>query len=169
MKTLLLILFFTFSSLLASSAGIEVKSQDPLNDIGLLLVVVGISFMIIEVFVIGFGILGIGGVIALTAGSILLFNADTIPLVIAFSIVSLVFFVMLIRLFLKSRSTKVVTGAEEMIGSVGRVIDVTDEGYHIFCHAEIWNGMSKEKLSVGESVQVVGLSDLVLEVKPLKE
>ena len=169
MKTLLLILLFTLSPLFAASTGIELKSEDPLNDVGLLLVVVGISFMIIEVFVIGFGILGIGGVIAFAIGSILLFNADTIPLVIAFSLVCLAFFIMLIRLYLRSRSKKVITGTQEMIGLKGQVIDVTNEGYHVFCHAEIWNATSQVKLRVGESIQVVGLSDLVLEVKPLKE
>ncbi len=169
MKSLLPLLLFTLSSLFAASTGVEIKSVDPLNDVGLLLVIVGISFMILEVFVIGFGILGIGGVIAFTVGSILLFNADTIPLVIAFSLVSFAFFVMLMRLYLKSRSKKVVTGTQEMIGLKGHVIDVTDEGYHVLCHGEIWNATSKEKLSVGESVQVVGLSDLILKVKPLKE
>ena len=76
---------------------------------------------------------------------------------------------MLMRLFIKSRSAKIVTGVEEMIGSQGVVIDVTQKGYHVFCHAEMWNAHSKVKLSVGENVQVVGLKDLVLEVKPLKE
>ena len=56
-----------------------------------------------------------------------------------------------------------------MIGSQGVVVDVTPKGYHVFCHAETWNAHSQVKLSVGERVQVVGLKDLVLEVKPLKE
>ena len=146
----------------------------PFNYAGLLLIILGISFIIAEVFV-GFGILGIGGVIAFAFGSILLFdtnalgNTISIPLVIAFSLVTLGFFIMLMRLFVKSRSAKIVTGEEEMIGSQGVVVDVTQEGYHVFCHAETWNAHSQVKLSVGERVQVVGLKDLVLEVKPLKE
>ena len=147
----------------------------PFNYAGLLLIILGISFMIAEVFVAGFGILGIGGVVAFSFGSILLFDAETlgnsvsIPLIIAFGLVSLAFFVMLMRLFLQSRSLKVVTGMQEMIGLEGYVVDITDTGYHVFCHAETWNAISQSKLSVGESVQIVGLSDLVLEVKPLKE
>jgi membrane-bound serine protease (ClpP class) len=145
----------------------------PFNYAGLLLIILGISFIIAEVFV-GFGILGIGGVIAFAFGSVLLFDANTlgntvsIPLVIALSLVTLGFFIMLMRLFIKSRSAKIVTGEEEMIGSQGVVVDVTQEGYHVFCHAETWNAHSKVKLSAGERVQVVGLKDLVLEVKPLK-
>ncbi|MDD2357381.1 MAG: NfeD family protein [Thiovulaceae bacterium] len=175
MKTLLLLLFVALSSLFASSAVVELKDTETLYNIGLLLIMAGISFMIVEVFVIGVGVLGIGGVTAFIFGSILLFDAGalgnniTISLLIAFSLVSLAFFIMMVRVFLKSRSTKVATGTEEMIGLTGHVVEVTDTGYHVFCHAEVWNAISKVKLNVGESVQVVGLSDLVLEVKPLKE
>ncbi|MCJ7765012.1 MAG: nodulation protein NfeD, partial [Thiovulaceae bacterium] len=95
----------------------------PFNYAGLLLIILGISLMIAEVFVAGFGILGIGGVIAFAFGSLLLFDADTLgssvstPLVIAFSLVSLGFFILVVRLFLRSRSAKIVSGAEEMIGA----------------------------------------------------
>ena len=79
----------------------------PFNYAGLLLIILGIAFMVAEVFITGFGILGLGGVAAFAFGSLLLFDADTlgsgvsIPLVIAFSLVSLGFFI-----FLKLPSTK---------------------------------------------------------------
>ncbi len=147
----------------------------PFNYAGLLLMILGISLMIVEVFVSGFGILGIGGVISFAFGSLLLFNTNTlgnsvsIPLVIAFSLVSLVFFIMLMRLFLHSRSSKVVTGVEGMVGSLAQVTDLSDEGYHVACHGEIWNATSKTKLRVGQRVQVLELSGLILRVKPIKE
>lgn len=147
----------------------------PFNYAGLLLIILGISFMIIEVFVSGFGVLGIGGVISFAFGSFLLFDADTlgnsvsIPLVIAFSLVSLAFFVMVMRLFLSSRAAKVVTGAEEMVGSFAEVINTSDEGYHIMSHGEVWNATSQEKLSVGQKVQVIGLNGLTLKVISIKE
>jgi len=95
----------------------------PFNYAGLFLILLGISFMITEVFVAGFGILGVGGVISFAFGSVLLFDAQTlgnsvsIPIVIAFSIVSLFFFILIVRLFLESQSAKIVTGSEEMGGS----------------------------------------------------
>jgi membrane-bound serine protease (ClpP class) len=148
----------------------------PFNYAGLLLIVLGIGFMIIEVFVAGFGVLGIGGVVAFVFGSILLFDADTlgqsisIPLIIAFSIVSLAFFLMIMKLFLTSRSAKIVSGAEEIIGSYGDVIDVTEHGYyHLLLEGEIWSAISEDDLVVGQRVEVVELSGLVLKVKPIKE
>ena len=147
----------------------------PFNYAGLLLILLGISFMVAEVFVSGFGILGIGGVTAFAFGSILIFDAQTLgsgvslPLVIAFSIVSLLFFIFVIRLFIKSRSTHVVTGREEMIDSVAEVIKVNKNDYLVHCHGETWSANSKEKLIVGQRVQVTDFSGLILKVKPIKE
>ena len=147
----------------------------PFNYAGLLLIILGIAFMVSEVFISGFGILGIGGVVAFAFGSLLLFDADTIgssvsiPLIIAFSISSLAFFILVMRLFLSSRSAKVVSGVEEMIGATAEVLESFDNGYLVHCHGERWSATSESELSVGQSVQVVELCGLILKVKPIKE
>ena len=147
----------------------------PFNYAGLLLIMLGIAFMVAEVFVAGFGILGIGGVISFSIGSLLLFDADTIgssvsiPLIFAFALVSLAFFILVMRLFVKSRSLKVVSGAEEMVGLIGEVVESSEKGYHVLCHGETWSAKSESKLEVGQRVEVVELSHLVLKVKPIKE
>jgi len=147
----------------------------PFNYAGLLLILLGIAFMVAEVFVSGFGILGIGGVVAFVFGSLLLFDADTlgqgisIPLVIAFGLVSLAFFIVVIRLFLRSRSARVVSGAEEMVGALAEVLDADEKGYHVRCHGETWRATSESRLSVGQEVRVAELSGLVLKVKPIEE
>lgn len=147
----------------------------PFNYAGLILIILGIAFMIAEVFVVGFGILGIGGVISFAFGSLLLFDANTlgssisIPLIIAFTFVSLSFFIFVMRLFLSSRSAKVVSGAEEMIGIIAEVTGVDADSYHVYCHGETWSAKSKSKLEVGQRVEVLKLSGLTLEVKPIKE
>jgi len=147
----------------------------PFNYAGLMLMLLGIFFIVAELFIAGFGILGIGGIIAFAFGSILLFDADTlgssvsIPLVLAFSIVSLVFFIWVIRVFISSRSAKIVTGVEDIIGSDAEVIGVDKSGYHVYCHGESWSAKSKSELDIGEKVKVVKLSGLTLEIKPIKE
>ncbi|MGB5964941.1 MAG: nodulation protein NfeD [Sulfurimonadaceae bacterium] len=147
----------------------------PFNYAGLLLIILGIAFMVAEVFVSGFGILGIGGVVAFAFGSLLLFDADTLgssvslPLVIAFSLVSLAFFILVMRLFIRSRSAKVVTGAEEMVGAVGEVTESDGKEYRVLCHGETWRATSESTLTVGQKVQVVELYDLILAVKPIEE
>ena len=147
----------------------------PFNYAGLLLMLLGIAFMISEVFIAGFGILGIGGVISFALGSLLLFDANTIgsgvsiPLIIAFTISSLAFFIFIIRLFISSRSAKVVSGIEEMLGSSAEVMELKEKDYIVHCHGENWSAISDNKLSVGQRVEVIELSGLVLKVKPIKE
>lgn len=147
----------------------------PFNYAGLLLILLGIAFMVAEVFIAGFGIFGIGGVIAFAFGSLLLFDADvmgsevSIPLIVAFTIISLSFFILVIKLFLNSKSAKVVTGAEEMIGAAAEVIDSVENGYIVRCHGEVWSATSQSELFVGQRVEVIELSGLVLKVKPIKE
>ena len=147
----------------------------PFNYAGLLLILLGITFMVAEVFISGFGILGIGGVVAFAFGSLLLFDADTlgsgvsIPLIIAFTVASLTFFIIVMKLFISSRSSKVVSGIEEMVGVTAEVIEYDDKDYIVFCHGERWSATSESKLLVGQMVQVIELSGLVLKVKPIKE
>ena len=147
----------------------------PFNYAGLLLILLGIAFMLAEVFIAGFGILGIGGVIAFAFGSLLLFDADTlgsgvsIPLIIAFSLVSLGFFIFVMQFLIRSRSLKSVTGVDEMVGAEAEVLGTTDKGYRVRCHGEVWYAESESALQIGQKVRVESLSGLVLHVNPTKE
>lgn len=147
----------------------------PFNYAGLILIIFGISLMIAEVFITGFGILGIGGVIAFGFGSFLLFDSQTlgtdisIPLIILISLTSLAFFLLTIHYLLKSRSNKIVSGKDEMIGTSAEVIKVTNEGYQVRCHGEIWSAKSQTCLKEGESAIVESISGLTLNLKSKKE
>ena len=147
----------------------------PFNYAGLLLIILGIAFMVAEVLIAGFGILGIGGVAAFAFGSLLLFDAQTlgsgvsIPLIIAFSLVSLGFFIFVLRFLLHSRSVKIVTGIDEMVGATAEVLESMKDEYRVRCHGEIWYATSDVVLEVGQNVRVESLSGLVLHVNPIKE
>jgi len=147
----------------------------PFNYAGLLLIILGIAFMVAEVLITGFGILGISGVAAFAFGSLLLFDAETlgsgisIPLIIAFSLVSLGFFIFVLRFLLHSRRVKVVTGMDEMVGATAEVLESMKDQYRVRCHGEIWYATSDSLLEVGQNVRVESLSGLVLHVKPIKE
>ena len=147
----------------------------PFNYAGLLLIILGIAFMVAEVLIAGFGILGIGGVAAFAFGSLLLFDAETlgsgisIPLIIAFSLVSLGFFIFVLRFLLHSRSVKIVTGKDEMVGAKAEVLESMKDEYRVRCHGEIWYATSDSVLKIGQNVRVESLSGLVLHVNPIKE
>ena len=124
--------------------------------------------MVAEVFVSGFGILGIAGVISFALGSVLLFDAKTLgegismPLVIAFSITSLAFFLLLMRFIFSSRSSRVVSGKEEMIGMNAEVISKNGPLYRVRCHGEIWTARCDKELQPEEIIQVRSISGLTL-------
>ena len=94
---------------------------------------------------------------------------SSIPIIISFTLASVVFFIFSIKLFLSSRSTKIVTGIEEMIGSIAEVIESKEKTYLIRCHSEMWSAISEDKLIVGQRVVVIELFGLILKVKPIKE
>lgn len=146
----------------------------PFSYAGLLLIILGIALMIAEIFISGFGIFGIAGAISFAMGSLLLFDAKTLgedislPLIISFSLSSLAFFVLLIRFVLSSRSAKVVSGKEEMIGMQAEVIEKQDGSYRVHCHGEIWTAHSDKELEPGERAYVDSISGLTLNLRSEK-
>lgn len=144
----------------------------PFNYAGLLLMLLGIAFMIAEVFVAGFGILGIGGALAFAAGSLLLFDAQTlgsdisVPLVIAFSLVSIGFFVLVFGFLWRSRRQKALGGSGEMIGTEAEVLEAYGDGYRVRCHGEVWHALCDTPLRPGMKTEVVGIDHLTLTVIP---
>ena len=140
----------------------------PFSYAGLFLIFLGIIFMISEVFITGFGILGISGVIAFTLGSLLLFDAQTIgagislSLIIALALTSLAFFIFILRLFISSRSSKIVTGSEEMIGLPVEIIEKKGDAYRVSCHGEIWMAESSVELTPKDHIYVKSVHGLTL-------
>lgn len=146
----------------------------PFDYLGLILIIFGIGLIIAEIFVSAFGILGLGGVVSFAFGSFLLFNADTvgssvsIPLIVAFTVVNIAFFIMTIKLLLRSRSQKIITGKEDMIGSKAEVVDAKKQNHHVLYKGEIWNATSQNDLRPKQQVKIVGIDGLVLKVKPIE-
>lgn len=145
----------------------------PINYAGLGLILLGIAFMTAEVFMSGFGVLGIGGIVAFVIGSVMLINTD-VPgyaiswaVIVPVAIVSALFIFLAAGMALKARQRPVVSGGEEMIGSVGEVLESFDSNDGLArVHGEIWRIKSKQPLVQGQSVKVVGLEGLLLEVEP---
>src|SRR3546814_14926896 len=64
------------------------------------------------------------------------------------------------RLALSTRRSRVVSGREEMIGSIAVVQDWSDGQDHVFVHGERWNAVSANHLDTGEGVQIIALDGL---------
>lgn len=147
----------------------------PVNYAGLGLILLGIGFMIGEMFMPSFGMLGIGGVVSFVFGSIILFDADgggmaiSIPLIVAVSLLTAGFFFFVLHRVFSSFRSPVVSGMEQMIGSTAVVQEGFDREGHVFVHGEIWQATSDMPLQPGDRAVVTGMDGLTLKIKPLKE
>ncbi|MFH0340706.1 MAG: nodulation protein NfeD [Chromatiales bacterium] len=147
----------------------------PVNYAGLALIAVGIAFMVAELFAFGFGALGIGGVIAFVIGSVILFDPDisgyapSLPLIAGVALLSAGFFMGVLAKALKVRRRPVVSGAEEMVGSIGQAAeDFAGSGW-VRAHGEAWHAFSIAALKRGQKVRVTRIEGLTLIVEPLQE
>jgi membrane-bound serine protease (ClpP class) len=145
----------------------------PISYAGLALILLGIAFMIAEVFLSSFGILGIGGVIAFVMGSVMLIHTDIpgygVPwsVIVPVTLVSALFIFLAVGMALKARKRPVVSGHEEMIGTTGEVLDDFDgtKGW-ARVHGETWRISSKQPLRRGQKIRVVRMRGLILDVEP---
>lgn len=147
----------------------------PINYAGLGLILLGIAFMVGEMFMPSFGVLGMGGIVSFIIGSIILFDADggsmaiSVPLIFAVSLLTAGFFFCVIHVVYRSFRKPVVSGVEQMVGSVVEVQEGFDGEGHVFVHGEIWQARSDASLQPGDKALVTGMDGLVLKIEPLKE
>lgn len=150
----------------------------PPNIVGLLLIVLGIVFFILEVKVVSYGMLGIGGVISLVIGSLLLYSKApveemrvslTVILPVALAFAGIISF--LVYLAAKAYKNPVVTGEEGLIGQEGEVrtpIHPHRPG-KVFVFGEYWNATGEHEIEAGQRVKIVGREGMTLKVEPLSE
>jgi membrane-bound serine protease (ClpP class) len=144
----------------------------PVNYAGLALLVLGIIFMLAEVFVPSFGALGIGGLIAFVIGSIILFEEEgtgyavSLPLIFTLSATTAGFFLFVVGAAVKARNRPVVSGMEELLGATGEVIEDFNGKGRIRIHGEVWWAESAAPLQCGDRVKVDSVEGLVLRVHP---
>ena len=65
----------------------------------------------------------------------------------------------------KALRRPVATGIEGMIGGVGNVIQIGQRSAKIFYKGEIWNAVSADPLSMGDSVEIARVERMTLVVR----
>jgi membrane-bound serine protease (ClpP class) len=144
----------------------------PVNFAGVALLVLGIAFMIAEVFMPAYGSLGIGGIIAFVLGSVMLIDTDipgfALPwsLIAAVALLSALVIVVVVGMAMQARRRPVVSGAEEIIGAAGEVLEDIESVGWALVHSENWKVKSGVPLKRGQRVRVIAINGLVLEVAP---
>ncbi len=133
----------------------------PINYVGLILILLAIGLFILELKVQSYGILTIGGIIAMVIGSIMLINTPIpelrpslnfiIPVAVGISLI----FIFLITLAIRAHMKKAATGREGLVDEIGTArTDIDPEG-KVFVHGEIWDAESDGPIAKGDKVKVV--------------
>ena len=142
----------------------------PINVTGALLIAVALALFVLEAKVQGFGVLGLGGVVAAVIGSLILIDVPNpemrlpLGLVLAVVIPFALILIVMVRLALRARQTRVATGLAGMIGLKGRAETAIEPEGRVFVRGELWRARSQTKIAAGENVRVLGVEGLTLDV-----
>ncbi|MFC7048289.1 NfeD family protein [Emcibacter nanhaiensis] len=146
----------------------------PVNYAGLALILLGLVLLIAEMFVPAFGVLGLGGLIALVIGSIILIDTDvpgmaiSIPIIGSIALVSGLLLLGIMYMAIKAWRRPVTTGPEALVGAPGEVIDWSGGTGHIRIRGEVWKARGPEKLPGHSRVKVTDLEGLRLVVEQVQ-
>jgi membrane-bound serine protease (ClpP class) len=145
----------------------------PINYAGLALLLLGLIFMVGEAFAPSFGALGLGGVVAFVAGSLLLWDETgpgfTVPMgiILGFALASAILLISLSTMLIRQRRRGAVSGSEGLLGSIGFALeDFAGEG-RVWVHSESWLAYSDYPVKKDEQVRVISRDGLTLGVQPL--
>ncbi|UYN94420.1 MAG: nodulation protein NfeD [Enhydrobacter sp.] len=155
--------------------GLMALSVMPLNFAGVALLVAGLAMLVAEAMTPGIGVLGIGGIVAFLAGGFFLFDpADSgidfglgWPVLIGAAATNALMIVGVLGMALRARRQRVRTGAEEMIGLEGEVIDWSGARGRVRVHGETWAARSPQALAPGARIKVGAREGLTLQVSSI--
>ena len=156
----LILAFFAFQTL-------------PVDYAGILLIILGIIFFILELKITSYGLLTVAAIFCYSLGSIMLFHQAPGYLRISWRVLwptlALIsgFFIGIITLVVKAQRARMKIGEQALIGEIGEVKEGIRPGEvgKIFVHGEYWNAESEQTILPGEKAEVIGVKGLKLIVR----
>jgi len=142
----------------------------PVNYVGMLLIILSLIFFILELKIVSHGLLSMGGVISLTLGSIMLFEADSTTMRVSWSVIVptvgtvSAFFILAMGLVAKAWLRPTLTGDKGLLGEVGTALTDLNLDGRVAIHGEYWNARADRHIPSGEKVRVVRVDSLTLTV-----
>jgi membrane-bound serine protease (ClpP class) len=152
----------------------------PVSFAGVALIGVAFALFVLEAKFPTHGVLGVGGVVAMILGALFLVRSPLTGMGVSLftalcvAIPFAVIVIVLMRLVLRSRSWKVATGKEELIGEIGEVRETVGSGESfgsVFVHGELWRAAARvgDSIPAGARVRVKKVKGLTLEVEPVEQ
>jgi membrane-bound serine protease (ClpP class) len=143
----------------------------PINYAGLLLILLAIILFIAEIKVPSYGLLTVGGIVAMFLGSLMLMKSQLPYLRVSLTVIvpsvlgTALFFLFVVGMAVRTFGARPVTGAEGLVGGHGIArSDLAPTGT-VFVHGELWEAQSGETVRQGDEVVVTAVEGLRLQVK----
>jgi membrane-bound ClpP family serine protease len=145
--------------------------------LGIALLLTGAGLLIAEAHLPTYGALGLGGVIALVAGTAIAVDASGggVALIVAVAAIvalaSLALLAVMARATLTAARPRALTGAEGLIGHVGVIRRAPAPLGQVFVDGALWRARPcmEDELDVGDPVVVERVQGLVLSVRRAEE
>jgi membrane-bound serine protease (ClpP class) len=146
----------------------------PLNIAGLALIALAIVLFILEIKITSYGVLSVGGVVAMLLGSLMLIDTAEPALRVSLGVIIIavaltaLFFMFAVGLGIRAQRARVATGSEGLVGELGEAATRLDPTGKVNVHGEIWRAESAtgETIDEGAAVEVVQVAGLRLLVQP---
>jgi membrane-bound serine protease (ClpP class) len=144
----------------------------PINYAGVLLILLGVVLFILEIKVVSYGLLSLGGIASMVLGALLLVKTDAPFMKVSLSVIipTVVtaggLLLAVTWLAVKSQRKRPVTGREAMVGTIAVAkTDLAPRG-QVLLQGEIWDAVSEEPIHEGEEAEVKAVAGLTLTVVP---
>ena len=155
----LLLAFYSFQTLSASYAGV-------------LLLMAGILFFLLEIKVTSYGMLALGGVAATVLGMLMLFQQPLGGMGVAWEVIAgtaaglLGVTGLCAYLAYQAMSRKVATGTGAMLGMEGRALTPLSPEGKVEVGGEVWDAVCEAPVPAESSVEVTAVEGMRLKVRP---
>ena len=143
----------------------------PVNYAGLLLIVLSIILFILEIKIVSYGGLAVGGIISLVLGSIMLYrNVDIPEISISLSVLiptvvfTAAFFLIAIAFGAKAQANKPTYGRESLEGKEALVVKALEPEGLVRVSGELWRAVADQHYPKGEKLVVKEVKDMQLVV-----
>jgi membrane-bound serine protease (ClpP class) len=145
----------------------------PVNYAGVALLGLAVTFFIAEIKVVSHGVLAAGGIISMVLGSLILFQegGPRLPWILigGVTMTTALFFLGIVGAGLRAQRRRVETGRETLLGARALVVARLAPAGMVQIGRELWSAVSETEAEVGSGVEVTGIDQLTLHVRPVDE
>lgn len=151
--------------------GLYSMSILPVNWAGIALIFVALVLFLLEVKVVSYGLLTIGGLISFVLGSLMLFEGPIpalrvhLGVILPTALLLTALAAFLLSRVLRLHRTRPVTGREGLVGEAGKAITDLEPLGKVLVHGEYWDARSAESdIPAGSVVRVVQVGERRIDV-----